>query len=351
MKQFFGKKSRSALATVLLVSLALHVVAVLIFGTIKFVAEVMREETVFEAVPVVPPPQQKPEYTVNLQQRTRDTPPPRPPAIVVNNPSDLNIPALDIDVNVDSTSVYGRGGGGFGGGLAGVREMAININFFGATASGTNFAIVQDCTISGWGVFASTQAELLKTLKTIKSGNANFMLIFFGGRDAGHVVGKKDFTESDFWYPTGVSGRSWLQGSGSDIDKVIREIKSVEPNNKSTWTGSENDMKKGGIFFRLGTQYWGGLNAAFSLRPAPSTVFLVVEPRIGLPNENTVQRAWDWYEKFGKRKPQETEVHLIVGQPKERANVPAAELMVDLINGGNLSDKKKRDLITYVKLN
>lgn len=126
MKQFFGKKSRSALATVLIISLALHVVAILVFGTIKLVTEALREETVFEAVPIVPPPQKEPEYTVNIQQRNQSTPPPRPPAIVVNNPSELDIPALDIDVNVDNSSVYGRGGGGFGGGLAGIREMTIS---------------------------------------------------------------------------------------------------------------------------------------------------------------------------------------------------------------------------------
>jgi len=38
MKQFFGKKSRSTLALVIMVSLALHVLAVVIFGTIKFVS-------------------------------------------------------------------------------------------------------------------------------------------------------------------------------------------------------------------------------------------------------------------------------------------------------------------------
>ena len=103
----------------------MHVVAILIFGTIKFVSAVMREETVFEAAPVEPPPQEEPEYQVNIQQRNQSTPPPRPPAIVVNNPSELDIPTLDIDVNVDSSSVYGRGGGGFGGGLSGIREMAI----------------------------------------------------------------------------------------------------------------------------------------------------------------------------------------------------------------------------------
>ncbi|PXA04404.1 hypothetical protein DDZ13_07690 [Coraliomargarita sinensis] len=92
----------------------------------------MREETVFEAAAIAPPPQKEPEYTVNIQQRNQSTPPPRPPAIVVNNPSDLDIPELDIDVNVDSVSVYGRGGGGFGGGLSGVREMALDLGLFGS---------------------------------------------------------------------------------------------------------------------------------------------------------------------------------------------------------------------------
>lgn len=135
MKQFFGKKSRSTLALVIMVSFLLHVVAIVIFGTIKFVSAVLREETVFEAAPVELPPQQEPEYQVNLQQRNQSTPPPRPPTITVNNPSELDIPALDIDLNVDSSAVFGRSGGGFGGGLSGVREMALNFKLtdFGYT--------------------------------------------------------------------------------------------------------------------------------------------------------------------------------------------------------------------------
>lgn len=120
---------------VLMVSLILHIVAIIIFGAVKLVTEALREEQVFEAAPIVPPPQKEPEYTVNLQQRNQSTPPPRPPAIVVNNPSELDIPALDIDVNVDNSSVYGRGGGGFGGGLEGIREMTLT-NFLPESMSG-----------------------------------------------------------------------------------------------------------------------------------------------------------------------------------------------------------------------
>lgn len=134
MKNFFGTKSRSALALVLIISLGLHLLVVVIFGTIKFM-ESLREEPVFEAAPVETPPQREPEYQVNIQERNQSVPPPQPPAIVVNNPSELDIPSLDIDVNVDSSSVYGRAAGGFGGGLAGVREMAVDLQLtdFGYT--------------------------------------------------------------------------------------------------------------------------------------------------------------------------------------------------------------------------
>ena len=355
MKQFFGRKSRGALATVLIISAGLHVVALVVFGTVKFVTAALREEPVLEAPPIAPPPQKEPEYTVNIKQRNESTPPPRPPAIVVNNPSELDIPALDIDVNIDSSSVVGRGGGGFGGGgLAGMREMAMDINFFGASASGTDFAILMDLTLSGGQVFKKTRSELLKTLATVKKGNASFMLIYFGGADAGHMprgaANRKDFTKSDFWFPSGISGRKWLTGSGDEIDKIIDELNAVSYGNKSSWTGSARDMSKGGIFFRRGTQYWGALNAAFKLRPAPSTVFLLVEPKVGLPNEKTVRANWKWYQKYGASPPADTEVHLIIGKPKGRTNVAAAELMVDLVNGGNLSKSEKKKLITYVSL-
>jgi len=174
MKQFFGKKSRSALAMVLVVSLGLHILAIIIFGTIKFVGEVLREETVFEAAPIVPPPQKEPEYQVNIQQRNQSTPPPRPPAIVVNNPSELDIPALDIDVNVDTASVYGRGGGGFGSGLAGVREMTISADLFGKTVQAGKLGVVLD-------VSFSTHNVLSAVIDEIQRGFPDALIVFAPG--------------------------------------------------------------------------------------------------------------------------------------------------------------------------
>lgn len=162
MKQFFGKKSRSALASVLFISFLLHLAAVVIFGAIKIVTDALREEKVFEAPPIAPPPQKEAEYAVNIQQRNQSTPPPRPPAIVVNNPSELDIPALDIDVNVDSQSVYGRGGGGFGGGLAGIREMTISADLFGKQIEANTLGVILDVSFSTHNVLSAVIDEIQK---------------------------------------------------------------------------------------------------------------------------------------------------------------------------------------------
>ncbi|MFO8026708.1 MAG: hypothetical protein R6U56_03485 [Opitutales bacterium] len=174
MKQFFGKKSRSALAMVLMVSLALHVVAIIIFGTIKFVSEALREETVFEAASIEPPPQQEKEYQVNIEERNQSTPPPEAQAIVVNNPSELDIPSLDIDVNVDSSSVYGRSGGGFGGGLEGVREMAVSADLFGKQVEANKLGVILD-------VSFSTHNVLSAVIDEIQSGFPDALIVFAPG--------------------------------------------------------------------------------------------------------------------------------------------------------------------------
>jgi len=162
----------------------LHVVAVIIFGTIKFVSDVLREETVFEAAPIETPPQQEKEYQVNIQQRNQSVPPPQPPAIVVNNPSEMDIPALDIDVNVDSTSVYGRSAGGFGGGIEGIRDMAISANLFGKSVSAGKLGVILD-------VSFSTHNVLNYVIEEIQASFPDALIVFAPGcgiRDQESVI-------------------------------------------------------------------------------------------------------------------------------------------------------------------
>jgi hypothetical protein len=174
MKQFFGNKSRRVLALVITISFALHVVAILIFGTIKFVSAVLREETVFEAAPVEVTPQKEPEYNVNIQQRNQSTPPPKPQVLAVNNASDLDIPALDIDLNVESSAVYGRSGGGFGGALSAVREMSV------------------DFKLTDFGYTGQTEGTLEGTLIDLKRDRSG------KGSGANRTQAIREFTDGDW---------------------------------------------------------------------------------------------------------------------------------------------------------
>lgn len=176
------------------------------------------------------------------------------------------------------------------------------------------------------------------------------MLIYFGGGQAGHVVGNKDFRGKDFWYPKGISGREWLDGDSEEINNIIKELRAVDPRAPGTKVRHADQLGVNGGFFVVLTQYWGAMDAAFSMRPPPSTVFFLVEPRIAFPNVKTVKRSWEWYEKFGKRKPQDTQVQFLVGAAKGKVHdLEALKLMVNLIHGGDLSDKEINDLITYTK--
>jgi len=86
-----------------------------LLGTVKFVNHVMHEEAFFEAVPIAAADQKELEYTVNLLKRSRTVKSTRPPAIVVNEIAELDIPTLDIDVTLDEDAVFARDGGEIGG--------------------------------------------------------------------------------------------------------------------------------------------------------------------------------------------------------------------------------------------
>lgn len=150
MKKFFGKKSRSALALVIMVSLGLHVVAIIIFGMVTFASTLREKEKVFKPVPATTSPPEEVKNTIDHQRRNEATPPPRPQAIVVNNPSEMDIPALDIDVDVDSSSIFTRSGGSIVKEVNRIRNMELDITF------------------SEWGTNIQTKGSLEATLIDLK---------------------------------------------------------------------------------------------------------------------------------------------------------------------------------------
>ena len=194
-----------ALITVVVVSLGLHLVALLIFGTWKIVESITREEESFEAPAIVQLPQVEPEYVVNLEQRNRSSAPPRPNPIVVKSP-DVSIPALNIDVNIADSSSYGQGAGGFGsGGLGKMREMALDLDsleFFGKKMKTDAKRMMFVIDISGSMImeqrgidgYKEVVKEVVRTLKTIE-GVGSFNIIGFSKETttfSGSFVGATD---------------------------------------------------------------------------------------------------------------------------------------------------------------
>lgn len=341
------RKKRGVVFIVVIASIAIHLLAGGILAVIK-ITEVLKKEAEFEAPPVQavkpPPPPPPPPPTAQRTQKSM----PRPAPLVAQNPQDMAVPAIEID----RSQVNMLSGRGFGGGLGeiggGVIETFSSFRFYGMEASGSNFAVIMDMSGSAKAVFADISRELIKTLDAIQGQNANFMLIFFGGREGGRPKEGKDFRGLDFWYPTGVSGTEWLSGSGNAIRRLRNQLQSAVASGSSTQGGSADGMGEAGFFFRQGTQFWGALDAAFSLDPPPDSVFLLVEPRVAFQDTRFTQMSYGWYQKFGKPKPANTKVYVVLSTPKSAgANMDSIRLMVNLLNGGKLNDKKIDELITF----
>lgn len=160
------KSTRGTLALVLAISIGVHLAGLFIFGVVKIAQAVMREEVTFEAPPLPPPPEEIPEFEVDLEQRNEESSPPRPNPITVDSP-DIDLPALDIDVNVESYSSYGRGSGGFGtgSGAGNIREMAITANLFGTKVSATKLGVILDISFSTHNQIDEVLNEINKKFK------------------------------------------------------------------------------------------------------------------------------------------------------------------------------------------
>lgn len=174
------KSTRSALALVLIISIGVHLLGLFTFGVVKIAQAVMREEVTFQPPPPPPPAQEIPEYTVNLEQRNAASSPLRPSPITVDSP-DIELPALDIDVTVDSYSTYGRGSAGFGSGNGGstssiqhMREMAITADLFGAQISATKLGVILD-------ISRSTHKQIDKVLNEINKKFTDAIVVLVPG--------------------------------------------------------------------------------------------------------------------------------------------------------------------------
>lgn len=343
-------KKRSAVFIVVVASVAVHVLGLGIFGVIKIV-ETISTPPEFEAPPVVemapPPPPPPPPPTTKRSQKSL----PRPQPLAAQNPQNMSVPAIAMQ---ESDLSFGRGMGGGLGELGGGIMDRVDVSFFGIEG-GNNVVVLFDRTGSGMGIFNRTRQELLKTVETMKSSpDARLAVLYFGGREGGHQGisrGGSDPTKHDYWWPKGVRRNNWLQPGRGEAEDLLANLKAIPnpgKNTKGFVTKDPKDIQRGKAYFVLGTNFFGALESAYKLTPAPDTIYLMVEPDVAFTTIDVVKKAYASWEKYGVPKPENTKIIFIVGKPAKQVKSRAAlNLMVKLLNGGNLSPQQINERIVF----
>jgi len=333
---------------VIIASIAVHILALGGLAAIKII-EVLQPEPEFEAPPIVenkpPPPPPPPPPTTKRAQRSL----PRPQPLAARNPQNMSVPAIEIS-NSDLSIGGGRGFGGGLGSLGGAVADSLRISFFGMESTGGNIVILFDCSLSGRDVFLKTRTELNKTIDQMADNtSARMAVIYFGGMDGNHLglpePGKriKDPTRDDFWLPSGVSAGEWL--SPMESRKVQQQLGAVNLKQLVDRSGKGLEFKHKGFSFKCGTNYWGALNTAYKMIPAPDTIYLIVEPTIAFPNEQTVRKSYQVFQRYGLPKPENTTINFVVGGAVEDRK--AMEVMLNLLHGGGLSPSQIRERLIF----
>lgn len=213
------------LRLVFLVSLGLHLLAMLIFGGIRLVQHFTEEEVVFE----VPPPARtyeprKVELKVKAQQRQRSSSRPAVvPRMVSSRPTQLAFPEIKMDPKLVTTtfqpkfkpiSGMGLGAGlGTGYGASGFGEGVSSIKFFDIQARGERIAVLVDVSISmveegrgGPEGFNRVRQRLNQVVDALKDGTLFSVIVF---ADACSVMSPKmDYADND----TRAKAKQFLNG-------------------------------------------------------------------------------------------------------------------------------------------
>lgn len=125
------RKKRGAVFTVIVVSIAAHLLAGGVLAVIK-ITEVLQREAEFEAPPLEaikpPPPPPPPPPTTQRTQKSM----PRPQPLAAQNPLNMEVPTIEID----RTNLNMLSGRGFGGGLGQIGGGVLDTANFNLTAFG-----------------------------------------------------------------------------------------------------------------------------------------------------------------------------------------------------------------------
>jgi len=232
----------------------------------------------FKEPPVVAAPQKRPEYQVNIQKLKKQSSPPRPRAIVVHNPNNINLPALNIpDVNTN-VAITGRGSGGFGIGVGdsiGPPKFDINVEFFGVKGGGDYIAFLVDYSgsMNAGDRNQVMRRELIRTIEELPDG-INIAIIPFSGpawdisEDIGQVAKKWVHVKKE---GGGDGGAGAFYPKTKDVQSEGQWVELKESTRRS--------FKKRILATPLvfGTVFDTSFYVACSMDPLPKTIFFMTD--------------------------------------------------------------------------
>ena len=265
-------KKRGVVATVVFMTIAFHVIAGIIAAAIAIVHEIIEEAEDFVEPPVVAAPQKRPEYQINIQKLKKQSSPPRPRPIVVHNPNNINLPALDVP-NIDTNiAITGRGSGGFGvgvGGGSGPPTFDVKVEFFGVKGGGEYIAFLVDYSgsMSSGTRNQVMRRELTRTIEQLPDGTHVAIIPFAGiawdiSEDLSQV--SKDWvalgTGAADFYPkskAAMSGGQWVKLKSSTRNELKKRILSTP--------------------LVFGTVFDTSFYIACNMDPLPKTIFFMTD--------------------------------------------------------------------------
>lgn len=124
-----------------------------------------------------------------------------------------------------------------------------------------------------------------------------------------------------------------------------QQLRAVDLKKLTDRKGDGRAFKHKGFTFKWGTNYWGALNTAYKMIPAPDTIYLIVEPTIAFPNEQTVRKSYQVFQRYGLPKPENTTINFVVGRAVE--DKKAMKVMLNLLHGGGLSPRQIRERLIF----
>lgn len=268
-------KKRSILATVLIFALGVHVVALIVAGTIMILVEEVEEPPSFEALPVtiVLPKQEL--VKTNIKKLTNKSSPPRPQTITVHNPNDIELPMLNIPRINTAIAITGRSSGGFGVGIeggGGKPSLGIDASFFGTKSSGENIAFVLDLSNSmNQGDRSQVmRREVVRTLGELPD-DTNVAIVCFAGPawDISNRYNKNNpesyvYESQDGLSEYNVTKTQWVTlttATRRELQNQIKNMKLVD-----------------------GTAFAPAFHMAMQLDPLPETIFFMTD---GACNKNS----------------------------------------------------------------